>query len=88
MDKLVERYRHVIVKGTEPFDGIPGFEVIQTGGGKMELLVDLAKAQLQTLTMLGHEIVRETRLSLEELFLLLAAVPTGTHDSQAVRAVA
>ena len=88
MDKLVERYRHVVVKGTERFDNIPGFEVIQTGGGKTELLVDLAKAQLQTLTMLGHEIVRETKLSLEELFLLLAAVPTGTSDPQPVRAVA
>lgn len=86
MDHLVDRYRHVVVRGTEPFTGIPGFQVINVAEGRTELLIDLAKAQIQTLRTLGHEILRETTLSLEELFLLLAAVPTSapTPDARAV----
>jgi ABC-2 type transport system ATP-binding protein len=86
MDHLAERYRHVIVRGAEPFTSIPGFEAIRAHDDQTELLVDLDKAQIQTLRMLGHEVIRESTLSLEELFLLLAAIPTAATDQGRVAA--
>ena len=80
MDHLAERYRHVVVRGTEPFNGIPGFDVIRIENGHTELLVDLARAQIQTLRTLGHEVLRDSKLSLEELFLLLAAIPSTASE--------
>ncbi|HEY8538821.1 MAG TPA: ABC transporter ATP-binding protein [Steroidobacteraceae bacterium] len=73
-DQLSERFRHVVVRATETFKGIPGFHVVRAGGGRTELLVDLTKAQVQTLQKLGHEILHEASLSLEDLFLLLSTI--------------
>jgi ABC-2 type transport system ATP-binding protein len=86
MDRLAERYRHVVVRGAEPFAEIPGFRSIRAEHGHTELLVDLTRAQIDTLRTLGHEVLRETALSLEELFLLLAAVPIEANESGRVAA--
>jgi len=74
MDELVERYCQLHVGITSSISPpAPGIRVIKRDGDRMQLLLDLSVANRESLASLGIEVISETPLSLEDLFLALVS---------------
>jgi ABC-2 type transport system ATP-binding protein len=74
MDELVERYCQVHVRlsaNTSPVG--PGIRVIKRDGDRVQLLLDLSVTKREALVLPGIEVISETPLALEDLFLALVA---------------
>jgi ABC-type multidrug transport system ATPase subunit len=87
LDALVERYRRVIArpKGHASARG-PGIEIVRQDTDRTELLVDQRVATTNTLEH-DWEVISDSALTLEEIFLILAAV-SRPAPSQPERQVA
>jgi ABC-2 type transport system ATP-binding protein len=77
MDQLAERYRLVVIAGAKPPSDVAGVQMIRTRPGESELLIDTKVAGVDAIEKLGCQVLREPTLSLEDLYLVLAALPAN-----------
>lgn len=74
MDELVERYRAVDARGAAT--ALPaGVRLLARDGDRLRLLMDLHAATPEALGQQGLEVVAQTPMTLEEIFIALTATP-------------
>jgi ABC-2 type transport system ATP-binding protein len=77
MDELIDRYCQVHVRTARNFTLLPGVQVLKRDTERSQLLVDLSVCSRESLARSRIEIIGETRLTLEELFLALVTSHTS-----------
>jgi ABC-2 type transport system ATP-binding protein len=81
MDELVERFRQVHVRANNALNRkIPGLHIMSRASDHAVLVVDTQTVSVHALAALGIEVIGETSLTLEEIFIALVG-PSAQQGS-------